>query len=258
MNWEQINRRRIKHIRYGERLFTRMYGAIRKDLAAQLKRAQTTGELESIVERMTIDADVEEAFNNLYTRTGVDFAKNTYKRLKSSAGSYTQKQEDDDIPEGMWRELMLALVANECGEKIRSIRKTSKLTYKRILDQAVQQGLDEGWGIEKIANQILKEGRRTEKWQAMRIARTEVLSASNYGGQLGVKSTGIPHIKRWVRTVADEPREDHLQMVGVAVDLEKPYILPSGVQLMFPGDPSAPPEEIMSCQCAEVYEVKRN
>jgi len=199
---------------------------------------------------------VEEAFNNLYTRTGVDFAKQEYKRFKSSAGQYQRKEEEDF--EGMWREMMLALVANECAEKIRSIRNTSKLTYKRLLDQAVREGLDEGWGIEKISRQILREGRRTEKWQAMRIARTEVLSASNYGSLKGAETTGIPMIKRWVSTVAAEPREDHQAMVGRAVDLQNPFELPSGNSLMYPGDPSAPMSETINCQCGIVNEAKQN
>ena len=254
MNWQQINRRRMKHIRYGERLFSRMYGAIRSDLSEQFRAAQSTGELEAIVERMTIDADVEEAFNNLYTRTGVDFAKQEYKRFKSAAGQYQRKEEDDF--EGMWREMMLAFVANECGEKIRSIRRTFRLTYGRALDGAVQQGLDEGWGVEKISKRILTEGRRREKWQAMRIARTEVLSASNYGSLKGAETTGIPMIKRWVATVATEPRGDHQQMVGREADLDKPFLLPSGEQIMYPGDPGASLEETINCQCGVVNEPK--
>ncbi len=254
MNWNQINRMRMRYIRFSEGVFARMFAAVRSEVAQRLRRAQTIADVEGILATVTIDEDLADAFNNVYTRTGTAFARSEYKRFKSGGG-YEVKDEFD----GMWKEMMLAYVTEKCPIKMKSIKKTHRLTYERLMEDISRQAMDEGWGVEKTSRELLKAGRRKEKWQAMRIARTEVLSASNYGSAVGAETTGIPMVKRWLPSSADDPRPDHQYMAGTEpVDSNKPFILPSGEQLMYPGDPSASLEETINCRCGVAYEPKED
>ena len=257
MNWQQIDNARKKHIRFGERLFRRMFSVTRTQLAQQLNRAETTGQIESIIDNFIFDEDITNAFEVFYRRAGVDFAKQTYRRFKSAVG-FEVKQEDTEQLVPMWEAMMAAFVLDECGVKIASVGTTHRATYKRILDKAVQEGMNEGWGVEKVAREILKQGTRTEKWQAMRIARTEVLSASNYGSLKGAETTGIPMQKVWLPSSSPDPREDHQAMSGERVGMNDLFTLPSGERLEYPGDPSGSLEEIINCRCGVAMEPKED
>jgi len=254
MNWAQINNMRKKHIRFGERMFRRMYSRARTELRRRMERVETFGELEMLVAQTEIEENVTEAFEVFYRRAGVDFAQQTYRRFKSATGM--EVKEDEGLI-SMWELMMTAYVLDECGEKIANVINTHRTTYQRILNGAVRQGMDEGWGVERVSREILRQGIRREKWQAMRIARTEVLSASNYGSLKGAESTGIPMVKRWVASSAADPREDHQAMDGVVVNFQDMFQLPSGVRLEYPGDPSGPASEIINCQCGCITEPKK-
>ena len=256
MNWTQINNKRKKHVRYGERVFGRMFQIIRSQIADILRRVETIGEVEGVMDGLVFDEDIDYAFDVFYRRVGVDFARSTYKSLKG----YDDRELKEDITqlERMWEQYMAAFVAEKAGPKIESVRRTLLATYRREIDRAVQQGLDEGWGVDKIGREILRQGRRTEKWQAMRIARTEVLSASNYGSAQGAEATGEPLVKEWLISPSPDQREDHLAMVGTTIDYEQHFILPTGERLFLPGDPEGALEEIINCRCGVSFKPKED
>ena len=99
------------------------------------------------------------------------------------------------------------------------------------------------------------------RWRALRIARTEVLSASNEGMMMGAAEMGEAMTKIWLSTGYPGPgghmREDHEAMNDVAVDVNEPFTLPDGVQMDYPGDPDAPPEHVINCRCSIAFEVKK-
>ena len=256
MNWTQINNKRKKHVRYGERVFGRMFQIIRSQIADILRQVDTVGEIESAMDGVVFDEDIDHAFDVFYRKVGVDFAKSTYRSLKGCDDR--ELKEDLSELERMWEMYMAAFVAEQAGPKIEAVRRTLLATYRRQIDKAVQEGLDQGWGVDKIARQILKEGRRAEKWQAMRIARTEVLSASNYGSAQGAEATGETLVKEWLISPSPDQREDHLAMVGTTIDYEQDFILPSGERLFLPGDPGGALDEIINCRCGVSFKPKQD
>lgn len=86
---------------------------------------------------------------------------------------------------------------------------------------------------------------RATGYRAMRIARTEVNSVSNYGLVEGFKEMGVGY-KEWLS--AFDARPAHLQASGQRVHIDQPFNV-MGESLMHPGDPVGSPENIINCRC---------
>ena len=71
--------------------------------------------------------------------------------------------------------------------------------------KAVALGAENGWGAQRIANEIMSLQGKMDGWKAMRIARTEVVGASNVGSQAGADDAGIPLDKVWLATPSGIP-----------------------------------------------------
>ncbi|MCP8895347.1 head morphogenesis protein [Shinella daejeonensis] len=55
--------------------------------------------------------------------------------------------------------------------------------------------------------------------------------------------------KTWGRTISREPRQMHLEMVGVTVPFDRPFTLPDGIQCTGPHDPALPASHRVNCKC---------
>lgn len=100
------------------------------------------------------------------------------------------------------------------------------------------------------------------------VARTEALEAINKGGEEAVRQQlesgqlGDARVfKVWNHnTVGKDSREDHADMDGEEVDIDEPFTLPDGSQMMFPCDTSlgAEADQIINCRCSLSYRVESN
>lgn len=62
--------------------------------------------------------------------------------------------------------------------------------------------------------------------------------------------------RTWNTTLDGRERDSHEAMDGQEVTgFDEPYVSGNGVNLMYPGDPSAPAEETIRCRCVETYEI---
>ncbi len=123
------------------------------------------------------------------------------------------------------------------------LREVNETTFKKLQD-AFSDSLEQEEGREGLINRIedTYDGFRGKR--APTIARTEVHNATQYGTMQGYKQAGLS-IKIWVAVVDDHTRESHLSIDGE----ERPIDRPFSNGLMFPGDPSAGPEEVINCRC---------
>lgn len=88
-----------------------------------------------------------------------------------------------------------------------------------------------------------------KRWQAKRIAQTEVISASNKGNLTAYRdASGISH-KRWLATEDHRTRPTHVEADNQIVLIGQPFIV-GEEQAMFPGDPSLSPKLRINCRCA--------
>ena len=125
-------------------------------------------------------------------------------------------------------------------------------TTKDTLRDQLKEAVLSGEGIPDVEKRIesvfdMARGYRTE-----RIARTEVISASNEGNFAAYLQSGVVENKKWISSRDADVRPSH-QIDGEEVGLDEPF----SNGLMYPGDPAGGPEEICNCRCTMSGVVKR-
>ena len=87
-----------------------------------------------------------------------------------------------------------------------------------------------------------------EKNKAMRIARTEghrITETAAHNAQLKAKDRGADIVKIWDSSLDSKTRPSHVKVDGEIKELEEKF----SNGLMFPGDSSGKPEEVINCRC---------
>jgi len=120
----------------------------------------------------------------------------------------------------------------------------------RALTEQIRHALQEGDSISRVAERIADVYDQAIGFRSLRIARTEVISASNGGALAAYEAGGVPR-KQWVTAGDEHVRETHQAAEGQVVALPQRFIV-GGALLDYPGDPSGPPEEIINCRCTTV------
>jgi uncharacterized protein with gpF-like domain len=240
MTWQEINNKRLPFVRMGERLFRGMYGVIRGEYAKVLKGFNTPEEvLQAALGFRFDDNIVYNDYEKFYVRTSVAFAKDT---VKSVRGRLELKQEDD------WINEVLEYVRANVGSKITEVIRTHYKDIESIARAAVKEGIEQGWGMEKIAKRIVADQADMDLWKALRIARTETVRASNEGVMIGASELPGNKEKIWISTFDQRTREDHMAADGQRVGYHDKFNV-GGELLEFPGDPNGSPENTINCRC---------
>lgn len=125
-----------------------------------------------------------------------------------------------------------------------------------VIAGEMAQGINLGESIPKLAARIEEtlSATATPRWEnrAVTVARTEAIGALNAGRsdafEAFAEDVDGPLERVWVSTLDLRTRETHRIADGQRVPLGRPFIV-GGASLMFPGDPSGPPEETIQCRC---------
>lgn len=125
---------------------------------------------------------------------------------------------------------------------------------------AIQAGIDEGEGTEAIAGRIRKVSGLTPA-RAATVARTETNAAATFGYMGAAREAETEHgvrlLKVWLPTTDDRTRGDHAAMADhPPIPLDEMFEV--GDSLMDrPGDPSAPPDQVINCRCSVAVEEQQ-
>lgn len=101
------------------------------------------------------------------------------------------------------------------------------------------------------------------KTQALRIARTETTTATNYATVLASQSSEWQLEKTWISVQDNRTRRpphshyDHLDMNGVKVDAMQPFFT-SGEYIDYPADPKGKAGNTINCRCKVVFTIKED
>lgn len=153
---------------------------------------------------------------------------------------------------------LTAKVLAQTGSQITEIAATTQLNVMRIIRRSYEEGLT----IPDTAKAIRSGMKEASTARALLIARTEMVGAVN-GGSLAATqivsdaSTTAGEgrmLKEWLTAEgATYPRhEEYDDLDGQTQELDAPFDV-GGWDLMFPGDPDGPPEEVCNCRCALAY-----
>jgi SPP1 gp7 family putative phage head morphogenesis protein len=132
----------------------------------------------------------------------------------------------------------------------KSASEVIQTTRKDIYDQLIE-GIQNGESIPQLGSRMKTLFEETYKNRSQTIARTETISATNYakleaGGQAGMR------VKVWITALDERTRPWHAEANGQVVDMDEPFIV-NGEELMYPGDKSGSPENIVNCRCTVAF-----
>lgn len=128
----------------------------------------------------------------------------------------------------------------------------ANLVFAEITD-AVNQGAD----VDEVARRVdrVLSYTASERWpaRARTIAQTETTRAYGAGtlaaGVEQSRLSGRVLQKRWDTRDDGRVRGSHEAVDGQVTDVMYPFYV-DGWPLMFPGDPSGPPENVINCRCS--------
>lgn len=122
----------------------------------------------------------------------------------------------------------------------------------------IENGIREGRGIPEVTAEVerILTSTGSERWpsRARTVARTETIGAVNAGifraAVLDAQDRGDPApFKVWLSTDDPRTRPTHVQADKQRTLLMSPFDV-GGAQLMFPGDPRGPAQEVIMCRCS--------
>jgi len=119
-----------------------------------------------------------------------------------------------------------------------------------VWNDYLKEGMKEGKTIFELTDDVEEvfQGTEREEWfRARRIARTEVVGASNMAGLFGMEQAGVPY-KTWASMEDEFVRDSHASMNGVTIPIDEDFIV-DGKSMSGPGDADGGPEEICNCRC---------
>lgn len=129
------------------------------------------------------------------------------------------------------------------------------LTTKRIIARSLKRSIEKGKSFKEAAED-LNRLKPLNKKRTLRIARTEMHTASVFAIDESVSSTRRKFEKEWNANPGKRTRPTHLMAHGQRVDKKMPFVV-GGEKLMYPGDPKGSPGNIINCRCVPLYYRKR-
>jgi 2'-5' RNA ligase len=146
-------------------------------------------------------------------------------------------------------------VLAQSGSQIAGIADQTQANVQKIIDQSYEKGLS----IPDTAKAIRVGMAEASPARATLIARTELAGATNGASlavtQIAQDATGTKYRKVWQTAPgAEYPRHDTYPDLDHQTidDLQAPFTVGDS-QLMFPGDPDGPPEEVCNCRCVTSF-----
>ena len=237
--WKLFDTKRLTHQRYGELRFMRGLKEQIETILAILPEAGAAALLAGLDQFLKTEPLLR-AYQDVYGKVGGDFARDSFTSLTGKS----QKAEAD------WIEFMRNFAINQAGTRIQRV---SDVTLDRVR-AGLEQGVSEGLGTEEIAR-IIQDSNAINRVRARVIARTEIISASNAGADLGARATGLTLEKQWLASVDGRERDAHrianneYQKTPIAMD--ESFIV-GGEQCMYPGDPVLSAENVINCRCVHL------
>lgn len=143
---------------------------------------------------------------------------------------------------------------NQAGNRLRRIPDE---VYALIVAE-IERGIREGTSLDTVTGEVdrILTANATDRWpnRARTVARTETMGAVNAGvfraAQLDAEARGdLAPFKVWISTEDNRTRPTHVAADGQRTLLSEPFRV-GGAQLLFPGDPRGPANEVINCRCS--------
>lgn len=231
--------------------------ALRDQYIQAIKIIENTS-IDQLTERLTgaISSEpIEKAFIKSYSSAS-DIAMLWRKKLIPP-----KKDGVEAIQQTVFERSLAHYALTKAGKRIVLISETTESYIVSATQQAVKVGMEEGLGIAKVKDLILRfvndQYKSMTDARAGMIAQTEMITASNQATQESAKSTGYEYVGFWSTSGMDNVRDSHRDCEKFSIDnggVKPGDTFPNGLE--FPGDPSGDwPEEVCNCHCTYMTEL---
>lgn len=199
-------------------------------------------ELQVIGERSR--RDLRQALGKVYQMTIPVFAQLEFDRISKKKRA---------LGDAIWAEFIVQFLNEEAGLFIRRVTATTLAQVR----QALIDGVEQGYGMEKIGREMRKVVQAFNRKRALRIARTEVITASNAATAYGAGQTGLELNKIWLATTTDDRTrethiEAHLEYHKTPIAHEELFYV-GGYACMYPAMSGLPAKERINCRCTHYH-----
>ncbi len=222
------------------------WGAVKNKVQQRFDEEQ-----EAIIQAVKRNADLDILFHR-QQREWRTLLMSTWKAMIETFGEdMTKKLNQRSVRQSGfvgWDNSTEQFVNQQVGEKITKITETTKEEVK----EQVKEGTKNNEPIDSIMGRVGKTYEDFKGARAGMIARTEVHSAATYGIHEAGRQSNVVKKKSWISSRDMRVRDTHKPGTGVdgqTVPKGKPFTRGLNGRLMYPGDPSGPPEEIINCRC---------
>lgn len=131
-------------------------------------------------------------------------------------------------------------------------------SIKKQVFNAVEEGVNKGWGIDKIVESLTD----LPLIRARLIVRTELTAAAEAGRQAAKEESPFETVDRWISAHDNRVRHSHSLVDGYTVKQGEKFPVKKrkgGYDMMTgPGDPTASAENRCNCRCTAVTRAARD
>ncbi len=204
-----------------------------------------------------IHKDVSKIFADMYADVGSQFAVVSYISTKNANPTIQVKRDEYTAAQiRPYEDAMRNYATTEGAASIISISETGRELAMKIIQDITADGIDLGLGIDDLADyieaKIPSDWRIAGKFNAERIARTEVLSAASRGSYIGAEATNLPLNKVWLTVMDGRERGSHASVNRQERGMYDAFDV-GGQKLMHPQAKGGNAANVINCRCATYY-----
>ena len=143
-------------------------------------------------------------------------------------------------------------------ERLRNVTENTRIQIRNI----IQKGFDEGLGARERAKLIRESAPEINQTRAIKIARTESVTAANKAALLSHEASPYVYEKSWLPVVDKRTRPSHAAMDSTRfIDLWDYFYVANAdgelEEMLAPGDSTASASNCVNCRCSMLFKAKR-
>lgn len=193
-------------------------------------------------------------YEQLYGEVLPVLAEREFDRLqpsKTMGSGYDLKSDAAHV--AAWERQALQFVANDMGSMITAVEAFSHTVVVLHTRVIARLAIKNGWSVARFATELKAQLDTLDFFRAIRIARTEVMTAASMGTHTGAIDTGLKLIKTWLTVPGQGERhgEDPIYagLNGQVRKMGQLFNLGNGSRSQMPHAINLPGKDRINCVC---------
>lgn len=237
------------------RALLREMRAVAGEVAAELTEPVDVDDLVSVTDRWNarVDATLAPELEGVWRETADDVAD----QVQRAANDLAKRRGETAAAAPEPGAFVVPQVRNELAETYLGSRRSFLVNVGVDLWESMREqllvGLEAGESIGDLGKRVIGAVAFTAA-RAERVARTEVVGASNAGSMAQMREIDLPATKTWLATGGPRTRETHAAANGQTVDVNEQFTV-GGTPMDRPHAEGAPADEVVNCRCTVTFEI---